>query len=113
MGGRGSNGIRIKQGEGIALTLQGKRQIYWLDVGDKLRNLVSTQTLQGNGKDVARKLIENGNATKLTKTEVETLREKRREERTNRPDYELGNAFHEPGWGAKRRKSTYRYKRSR
>lgn len=105
MGSVGSSSIG-----GISVQIRGRNRQYFIDDNNTLRDVQSGQvfpTSENNARQLIQQLQSQGNATVISRAEMNTIRQNRQTERSNRPDYELGNVFNERGRG----KTVYRPRR--
>lgn len=101
MGNASSRNIGT-QGTGIAYKSANGKIVNYFVASDGLRRIDNAEKMPSrtlSPKEIAQKLIENGKATFLSKSQIDELRKKRQEERAKTPDYELGNPFGERGRG--------------
>lgn len=99
-------------GSGIQYTFSnGKTKTYYITADGSLRDIVSGEKANRDftGAETAKRMIESGNGTYLSKSQINELRNNRLEDRKNTPDYETGNPFGERGRG----KTVYRPRRNK
>lgn len=104
-----------KRGTGVSWTKPNGQVVnYWIDASGILRGIRNAMPFpaDGDAKEIVTEIIESGKGTFLSAEDVQRLRSEYFEEVKNKPDYELGNPFNEPGWAAKARKSVYRPRKS-
>lgn len=73
---------------GFSVTIQGKERIYFQSAGGEFRGLQATNDVIS--KEMANKLLKNGKAKPVSKTEMNKIKTAWNRERAAKPDYELG-----------------------
>lgn len=73
---------------GFSVTIQGKERIYFQAADGEFRELQATNDVIS--KEMATKLLKNGKARPISKTEMSKIKTERNKERAAKPDYELG-----------------------
>lgn len=91
-GGSGAGGAKGRRESyavgGFSVTIQGRERIYFQSAGGEFRDLQATNDVVS--KEIANKLLKNGKARPISKTEMSKIKTERNKERAAKPDYELG-----------------------
>ena len=104
MSKRGSgNSARVG---GFSVTIQGNERIYFQAAGGEFRELQATNDVIS--KEMANKLLKNGKARPISKTEMSKIKAERNKERAAKPDYEMGIGV---PWGNKANREAARKSR--
>lgn len=110
-----------KKGTGFEVNINGKNKAYQINNSGVITGLGgNTETNQNpynkaisTGKithrELVEKVVQNGGKF-ISEKEVERITEETLIKKALKPDYEMGNAFGEHGWGAKASKNVYRPK---
>lgn len=91
---------------GFSVTIQGKERIYFQAAGGEFRGLQDTSDVVS--KEIANKLLKNGKARPISKTEMSKIRTEQNKERAAKPDYEMGIGV---PWGNKNSREAARKSR--
>lgn len=109
-GGSGRGGAKGRREDyavgGFAVTIQGRERIYFQAAGGEFRDLQATNDVVSN--ELANKLLKNGNARPISKTEMSRIKTERNKERASKPDYEMGIGV---PWGNKNNREAARKSR--
>lgn len=87
MSKRGS-GSSTRANGGFSITIRGEEKIYFQAAGGEFRGLQATNDVIS--KEMANKLLKNGKARPISKTEMNKIKTARNKERAASPDYSLG-----------------------
>lgn len=87
MSKRGS-GSSTRSNGGFSITIHGEEKIYFQAAGGEFRGLQATNDVIS--KEMGNKLLKNGKARPISKTEMNKIKTARNKERAASPDYSLG-----------------------
>lgn len=106
-GGGGAKGRREGYAVGgFSVTIQGRERIYFQSAGGEFRDLQATNDVVS--KEIANKLLKNGKARPISKTEMSKIKTERNKERAAKTDYEMGVGVQ---WGNKNNREAARKSR--